>query len=194
MTIEPDFEFMREADQKFLVRIYNSIFSWLTLSISLNSRCSNKTRNIRREPFPDIVAWWKSVEEVFALTTSEIDKKVEQINYLKQFSGELCKNYFTRFDDKAIEIKELGRNLDDVYLGDRCIRGMIPNNRSQANQFLIASRLKSTMVNVWDICKYIDEMNEDNNAKKEEIRALAVSNSEHIGNNSISKYGPARDN
>ena len=153
--IDPEIKFIREADQILLVRIYNSIFSWLTLSISLNSRCSNKTRYIRREPFPDIVAWWKSVEEVFALTTSEIDKKVEQINYLKQFSGELCKNYFTRFDDKAIEIKELGRNLDDVHLGDRCIRGMIPNNRSQANQFLIASRLKSTMVNFWDICKYI---------------------------------------
>ena len=64
LTDDPDFTNMMRDDKEFLVQIYSSIFSWLILSISLNSKCTNKTRNISVDPFPDIAGWWRNVGDV----------------------------------------------------------------------------------------------------------------------------------
>ena len=194
LTDDPDFTNMMRDDKEFLVQIYSSIFSWLILSISLNSKCTNKTRNISVDPFPDIAGWWRNVGDVFALSTTEIEQRVENLNHFKQFPKETCKNYYSRFDDKAMELKQLGRNFDDIYLGEKCIRGMLPIYKVHAQQFLYSSGLKSTSSNVYELCKYLDEMHEEVGAKPEEIKALVVTATEPIRNSNISKYGPAENN
>ena len=68
----------------------------------------SRTRNIRLDPFPDIVSWWKCVEDVFALSTAEIEMLIVQLNSFTQFLQETCKKYFLRFDDKVEELKSLG--------------------------------------------------------------------------------------
>ena len=54
--------------------------------------------------------------------------------------------------------------------------------------------LKSTSSNVYELCKYLDEMHEEVGAKPEEIKALVVTATEPIKNSNISKYGPAENN
>jgi hypothetical protein len=191
LTVEPDLETMREVDKEFLAQIYTTIFSWLTLSISLNKKCMNKTRNTRIDPFPDIVGWWKNIRDVFALSNAEIEMRIIYLNSFSQFPQENCKNYFSRFDDKVQELKSLGREFESMYLGERCILGMVPENKKQCFQLLFSMKLKSTMDNVEDLCKFIDEMNVVAIPRKEEIKALVVTSNDQNRNSNISKYGPA---
>ena len=151
LTVDPDLGSMREVDKEFLTQIYMTIFSWLTLSISLNKKCMHKARNVRVDPFPDLVGWWKNIRDVFALSNAEIESRVVYLNSFTQFSQETCKNYFARFDDKVQELRSLGREFDNIYLGERCVLGMVPENKKQCYQLLFSSKLKSTMDNVEDI-------------------------------------------
>ena len=96
LTVDPDLGSMREVDKEFLTQIYMTIFSWLTLSISLNKKCMHKARNVRVDPFPDLVGWWKNIRDVFALSNEEIESRVVYLNSFTQFPQETCKKLFRK--------------------------------------------------------------------------------------------------
>ena len=88
LTVDPDMESMREVDKEILAQISTTIFSWLTLSISLNKKCMNKTRNVRVDPFPDLVSWWKNIRDVFDLSNAVIEMRIVHLNSFTQFLAE----------------------------------------------------------------------------------------------------------
>ena len=106
------------------------------------------------------------------------------LNSFTQFPQETCKNYFSRFDDKVQQLKSLGREFDNMYLGERCILGMVPENKKPCYQLYFSSKLKSKLDNFEDLCKFIDEMNVVAIPRKEEIKALVVSSSDQNRNSS----------
>ena len=71
-------------------------------------------RNVRVDPFPDLVSWWKNIRDVFALSNAEIEMRIVYLNSFTQFPQETCKNYFARFDDKVQELKSLEREFDSM--------------------------------------------------------------------------------
>jgi len=97
--------------KEYLNDIYININGWLAKAGSENSKVTIKTKNIKTNPYCDIVSWWKSVNDIYAISYTKIDKWVTKLNSLYQHQGESCIAYFTIFEVKYTELRDLRRDL-----------------------------------------------------------------------------------
>jgi hypothetical protein len=126
----PKYDRLRSSERSNLREVYANIYGWLAKSGSENSKVIMKTKNISTSPYADIVNWWKSVKSIYAISNTEIDRKVQQLDSIYQFPQELCKIYFSRFEGKYTEIRDLGKVIHDDDLGIKVYRGLTPPNKS----------------------------------------------------------------
>jgi len=64
--------------------------------------------NLKMTPLPDIVGWWKAVNDIFALSKSEIERRKIKLRNLYQLKDESCVLYCSRFETGVVELKDLG--------------------------------------------------------------------------------------
>ena len=166
LTTRPKFNEMSSRRKESLIQIYTNIHGWLAKAGSENSRVTMKTKNISTFPYPDIVGWWKSVNGIFAISNTEIEKRMAKLNTLFQFPGESCKTYFARFEVGYTELRDLGKDIDDGAIGLQVYRGLAPINKRLFHPFMGSNELSCTLQNISDLCNWADELDEDPNPNK----------------------------
>jgi len=67
LTQRPNFDEMSRRQEEYLNDIYINIHVWLAKAGSENSKVTIKTKNIKTYQIPDIVSWWKSVNDIHDL-------------------------------------------------------------------------------------------------------------------------------
>jgi len=106
----PDFDNLSKKDQKQLQEVYVIIMTWLAKAGSENSKVNNKTKGISMKPYPDIAGWWKSVNDIFALSKTTLDRMKSKLHMTYQYKGEKLVAYYTRFKVKVNELRDLSRH------------------------------------------------------------------------------------
>ena len=79
------------------------------------------------------------------------------------FQEKKCKDYYARFESKFTELKDLGRDFDDEYLGEKIYRGFLAVNKRVLLPLMMNNNFECTFTNLGDLCKFVDEMDEDPN-------------------------------
>ena len=170
----PRYDRLRSSERSNLREIYANIYGWLAKAGSENSKVSLKTKNISTSPYADIVSWWKSVKSIYAISNTEMDRKVQQLDDVYQFHQESCKIYFSRFEGKYTEIRDLGKIIHDDDLGIKVYRGFTPPNKRLIQPFMANHNLSCTLQNISDMCKWADELDEDPNPNHVNQLSLAA--------------------
>ena len=157
---------MSKRKQEYLRDVYSNIHGWLAKAGSENSRVTAATKGIKTFPYPDLVAWWSAVHDIYAISNTEIDRKVTNLHSLYQLPNETSRNYYTRFEAKYTELIDLGKELHDEEIGLMIFKGLSPMNKRLLHPFMSTHNLNCTLTNMSKLCKYADEMDEDPNPNK----------------------------
>ena len=200
MARKPDFKNMPKHEQIYTFEVFTNVYGWLVKAGAQNMRVERKTRAIKTKPYPDIVGWWKAVNSIYALTQTEMELRIEQLNHFYQLPGEKCKAYYDRFDDSANEIKLLGTILDDIYLGGRCFRGLLQEHKKQADLIFSSNLIVCSLDNMAAICKHIDELSVHANPNQVDSAPIRANLSYSVNSSptaavpkeTTSYYGPSK--
>jgi len=93
----PNFDNLSKRDQKQLNEVHENIMVKLAKAGSENRKVNNKNKGVAMKPYPDIVGWWRSVNDIFALSQITLDNMKTKLYAIYQFKGEKLVSYFTRF-------------------------------------------------------------------------------------------------
>ena len=163
---KPDYHSMSGKEQGRLRDIYTNIHSWLTKAVSLNSRVSSKTKNIRTHPYPDLVKWWRTVHDLFSCSSTDLSRRKAKLHDHYQFDNEMCVPCFNRFELRVTELEEMGSDMDDHQNGVIFFNGMVPANKRVVQNFMAQMDLDYTLTNMFAVCKWLDELDEEANPNK----------------------------
>ena len=117
LTKRPNYEEMSSREQRNVKDIYINIHGWLNKAGSMYSKVNVRTKHIPMYPYPDIAQWWKDVNDIYALSEKEIDRRKAYLHGHYQYEDELCVPYYSRFEAKVTELKLLGTTLADTKMG-----------------------------------------------------------------------------
>jgi len=92
----------------------------------MHPKVNTKTKKLKMTPLPDIVGWWKDVNDIFALSKSEIARRKITLRNHHQVKDESCASYCSRFESRVVDLKDLGAVLNDPKLGLILYRGILP--------------------------------------------------------------------
>ena len=106
------------------------------------------------------------MNDIYAISNTEIDRKVTNCHSLYQLPNETSRNYYTRFEAKYSELIDLGKELHDEEIGLMIFKGLSPMNKRLLHPFMSTHNLNCTLTNMSKLCKYADEMDEDPNPNK----------------------------
>ena len=190
----PDFENLNKKDQKMLIEVYQNIMVWLAKAGCDNRKVNNKTKGISMKPYPDIVGWWKSVNDIFALSQITLDNMKSKLYTVYQFKGEKLVSYYTRFETKVNELKDLGMELKGSKMGVILFKGLLGYNRRTISMFLSENRVKCSLTAMSSICKWLDDLDEDRHPDRPEDEKMSVHLAQANTERRITtpeKYGPA---
>jgi hypothetical protein len=157
----PDFDNLNKRDQRMLIEVYQNIMVWLAKAGCENRKVNNKTKGVAMKPYPDIVGWWKSVNDIFALSQITLDNMKSKLYMIYQFKGEKLVSYYTRFETKVNELKDLGMQLKGSKMGLILFKGLLGYNRRTITMFLNENRVKCSLHAMNSICKWLDDLDED---------------------------------
>ena len=182
----PDFDSLSKRDQKMLIEVYQNIMVWLAKAGSENRKVNSKTKGVAMKPYPDIVGWWKSVNDIFALSQITLDNMKSKLHAVYQFKGEKLVAYYTRFETKVNELKDLGMQLKSSKMGLILFKGLLGYNRRTITMFLNENRIKCTLHAMSSICKWLDDLDEDRHPERPEDEKMSV----HLAQANTEKRGP----
>ena len=189
----PDFDNLNKTDQKMLIEVYQNIMVWLAKAGCDNRKVNNKTKGVSMKPYPDIVGWWKSVNDIFALSQITLDNMKSKLHAVYQFKGEKLVSYYTRFETKVNELKDLGMELKSSKMGVILFKGLLGFNRRTVSMFLSENRVKCSLTAMSSICKWLDDLDEDRHPDRPEDEKMSVhlaqANTERM-TTTPEKYGP----
>lgn len=189
----PDFDNLKKRDQKMLIEVYQNIMVWLAKAGSDNRKVNSKTKGVAMKPYPDIVGWWKSVNDIFALSQITLDNMKSKLHAVYQLKGEKLVSYYTRFETKVNELKDLGMQLKSSKMGLILFKGLLGYNRRTITMFLNENRVKCTLHAMNSICKWLDDLDEDRHPDRPEdekisVHLAQVNQERHVA--TPEKYGP----
>ena len=197
LSQRPDINNMSRKDRDRLADIYENIHGWLAKAGSMHTKVNTKTKNLKMTPLPDIVGWWKAVNDIFALSKSEIERRKIKLRNHYQLKDESCVSYCSRFETRVVELKDLGAVLNDYKLGMILFRGYTPHNKRLLVPFMQQNTLFATLDNLTKLANWMDEMDEDPNPEKDDT-LLSANVAEiippSIVNPNMSHYGPTDGN
>ena len=183
LTQRPDWGKMSRIEQEYMRDIYINIHGWLAKAGGENSKVTAATKGIKTYPYPDIVRWWSAVNDIYAISNTEIDRKVTHLHTLYQFPTESSRTYYTRFQGKYTELLDLGKELHDEEIGLMIFKGLTPTNKRLLHPFMANHNLNCTLSNMSKLCKYADEMDEDPNPNTSLVIPPAVTFQANLATN-----------
>jgi len=93
-------------------------------------------------PYPDIVGWWKYVIKIFALSKTTLDRMKSKLYATYQFKGEKIVSYYTRFEVKVNQLKDLIMDLENLKMGNILYKGLFGYNRRTISIFMSENNIK----------------------------------------------------
>ena len=168
----PDYANMSTQEQKLLKDIYANIYVWLAKAGNQNTKVALKTKNIKTKPYPDIVGWWKSVNDIFKLSANEIDKRVKELDTVYQYIGEKSKAYYMRFELLYTSIKDLGQIMNDAEIGNKIFKGLLTLNKQILHSFMAGQNIVCDLQSMETMCDYLDSLNDDPVPHRETIGSV----------------------
>jgi len=148
-------------------------------------------------PLPDIVGWWKAVNDIFALSNSEEERRKIKLRNHYQLKDESCVSYCSCFETRVVELKDLGAVLNEHKLGMILFRGYTPHNKRLLIPFMQMNTLFATLGKLTKLAIWMDEMDEDPNPEKDDTLLsanVAVVVPPSIANPNMSHYRPTDEN
>jgi len=190
----PDFDNLSKKDQNQLIEVYENIMVWLAKAGSENRKVNNKTKGVAMKPHPDIVGWWKSVNDIFALSQITLDNMKMNPYGIYQFKGEKLVTYYTRFEVKVNELKDLGMQLKNSKMGEILFKGLLGYNRITIFMFLSENRIKCSLLAMNSLCKWLDDLDEERHTDRLEDENISFYLAQGNSDRRMAtpeKYGPA---
>ena len=92
--------------------------------------------------------------------------------YFIQYIGEKSKEYYTRFELKYTEIKDLGEILSDGEIGMKIFKGLLTINKQILHSFMAAQNISCNLQNMETMCTYLDSLNDDPVPHRENIASI----------------------
>jgi len=187
----PDFDYLIQKDQNQLQEVYVNIMTWLAKAGSENSKVNDKTKGISMKPYPDIAGWWKSVNDIFALSKTTLDRMKSKLHMTYQYKGEKLVTYYTRFEFKVNELRDLGMTLKTFKMGMILYNGLLGSNgllgynRRTISMFLGENRIKCTLVAMNSVCRWLDELDKDKHPERNESDKILVNLVQEIVNKRV---------
>jgi hypothetical protein len=109
LFILPEYFALNSDELENVQQLYRIVHGYLFKAGSKNSRIKVNTNNVPMFPFPDVVLWWKEVNDAFSLSPREIELRYENLVTFHQHSAECDKDYDTRFEKTITELTNLGK-------------------------------------------------------------------------------------
>ena len=198
LFIQPEYSALASAEERENVQqLYRMVHGYLFKAGSKNSRIKVKTTNVPMFPFPDVVLWWKVVNDAFSLSPREIEIRYEKLITFHQHSSECCKDYCTRFEKAATELTNLGKSIPPDEQGYRVYTGLRSKYRQIIYNHMTSQHVPCTISNMTDMCKHADEMSFDRDDDIIDISTLTANQAAFFSNDSKTKgnhYGPSANN
>jgi len=105
------------------------------------------------------------VNDIFALSKTTLDRMKSKLHMTYQYKGEKLVAYYTRFEVKVNELRDLGMTLRNSKMGIILYNGLLGYNRRTISMFLSENRIKCTLVAMNSVCRWLDELDETGTQK-----------------------------
>jgi len=198
LFIQPEYCALASIEERENVQqLYRMVHGYLFKAGSKNSRIKVKTTNVPMFPFPDVVLWWKVVNDAFSLSPREIEIRYEKLITFHQHSSESCKDYCTRFEKAATELTNLGKSIPPDEQGYRVYSGLRSKYRQIIYNHMTSQHVPCTISNMTDMCKHADEMSFDRDDDITDTSTLTANQAAFYSNDPKAKgnhYGPSANN